>query len=88
MESKVTEIAPDVFRISTFHPDYGTRSNCRRPFESIGEGHALHAIHRQHHAQDRSLGAKDSRVDARQFVSGRRSGSDLGSCVRNKRNVG
>jgi flavorubredoxin len=27
MESKVTEIAPDVFRISTFHPDYGIQFN-------------------------------------------------------------
>lgn len=27
MQSKVTEIAPDVFRISTFHPDYGIQFN-------------------------------------------------------------
>jgi hypothetical protein len=27
MESKVTEIAPDVFRISTFNPDYGIQFN-------------------------------------------------------------
>jgi flavorubredoxin len=27
MDSKVTEIAPDVFRISTFHPDYGIQFN-------------------------------------------------------------
>ena len=27
MESKVTEIAPDVFCISTFHPDYGIQFN-------------------------------------------------------------
>ncbi|MDQ6651928.1 MAG: MBL fold metallo-hydrolase, partial [Acidobacteriota bacterium] len=27
MESKVTEIAADVFRISTFHPDYGIQFN-------------------------------------------------------------
>ena len=27
MESKVTEIAPDLFRISTFHPEYGIQFN-------------------------------------------------------------
>ena len=27
MQSKVTEIAPDVYRISTFHPDYGMQFN-------------------------------------------------------------
>jgi flavorubredoxin len=27
MESNVTEIAPDVYRISTFHPDYGIQFN-------------------------------------------------------------
>jgi flavorubredoxin len=27
MQSKVTEIAPDVFRISTFHPEYGIQLN-------------------------------------------------------------
>ena len=27
MQSKVTEIAPDVFRISTFHPEYGIQFN-------------------------------------------------------------
>lgn len=27
MESKVTEIAPDVYRISTFHPEYGMQFN-------------------------------------------------------------
>jgi len=27
MQSNVTEIAPDVFRISTFHPDYGIQFN-------------------------------------------------------------
>lgn len=27
MKSKVTEIAPDVYRISTFHPDYGMQFN-------------------------------------------------------------
>jgi flavorubredoxin len=27
MQSKVTEIAPDVFRFSTFHPDYGIQFN-------------------------------------------------------------
>ena len=27
MQSKVTEIAPDTYRISTFHPDYGIQIN-------------------------------------------------------------
>jgi len=27
MQSKVTEIAPDIYRISTFHPDYGIQFN-------------------------------------------------------------
>ena len=27
MESKVTEVAPDVYRISTFHPDFGIQFN-------------------------------------------------------------
>lgn len=27
MESKITEIAPDVYRISTFHPDFGIQFN-------------------------------------------------------------
>jgi flavorubredoxin len=27
MESKITEIAPDVYRISTFHPDFGIQLN-------------------------------------------------------------
>jgi flavorubredoxin len=27
METKVTEIAPDVYRISTFHPNYGIQFN-------------------------------------------------------------
>src|SRR3990172_3192415 len=27
MQSKVTEIAPDTYRISTFHPDYGIQFN-------------------------------------------------------------
>ena len=27
MESKVMEIAPDVYRISTFHPDFGIQLN-------------------------------------------------------------
>ena len=27
MESKVTEVAPDVYRISTFHPDYQIQFN-------------------------------------------------------------
>jgi len=27
MESRITEVAPDVYRISTFHPDYGLQFN-------------------------------------------------------------
>jgi hypothetical protein len=27
MQSNVTEIAPDIYRISTFHPDFGIQFN-------------------------------------------------------------